>query len=187
MSDMVMEFRKSHTVNNNGTNGGRMGTSLVLSGRRHGLFPIVSKAERISGITRYRKQFLKIKSPTDVAAQEVFVYLEYPSTAGDRFFLGMGDQADTQAELTGYSPVWLGCGKLNTNLIGGTSGSVTLQMESSDIPFPSRRLFTPFQQLHDRPDRRKRGSIPGIRSKYPVTPGGKPPRPTRSPIPGDCI
>ena len=131
-----IKWLKSAVVTDTAANGGRKSNTEIATGVRHNLFPRVTKAERTSGVTRYRKEFWANRNAADDAASGVLVYPEFPSNAGDRFYLGEGTQTDTQDDLETYDPVWMGVGQLETLLSGGES-SVSLTMENDDFEFPN--------------------------------------------------
>ena len=135
-SDIV--FRKSGIVTNTNTNGGRKGSAEVLAGVRHSLFPRVTKAERTSGVTRYRKLFFCNENADDESAYGVLVYMELPSNGGDHFYLrsGRNDALDIQGNLELYNPLRIGTGTLKTNITAGDSLAV-ITMEDSDYIFPN--------------------------------------------------
>ena len=136
-----VEYVKSNIVSDAASNGGRKGQTPLLSGVRHAAFPRIPKSERVAGVTRYRKFFFWNKNPDRDAAYETKMYLEHPSTAGDRFYLGLGGHLDTQGDLTANDPVWTGCGQLNTPLTAGVSTTVKLDMEAGDFVFPNGGLL----------------------------------------------
>jgi len=131
-----IKFRKSEVVTNTSANGGRKGQIEITSGMRHNLFPRVTKAERDAGVTRYRKEFLCNDNADDIAANDVLVFLEFPSNGGDRFAIGNGSQTGVQSDLTTSVPVWTGVGSLHASLSSGES-QVQLAMESNDFVFPN--------------------------------------------------
>jgi hypothetical protein len=133
-SDFV--FRKPVVITNTGTNGGRKGSVLVVSGTRHSLFPRVTKAERTAGVTRYRKEFLANENADDETAYDALIYLELPSTSGDRFYLRSGTQRDIQSSLETYDPLRIGTGAVNSAVTAGDT-SVAILMESNDYVFPN--------------------------------------------------
>ncbi|MEA3272485.1 MAG: hypothetical protein U9P90_02350 [Patescibacteria group bacterium] len=134
VSESDIKFRKSTTVTDTSSNGGRKSQTLVVSGARHSLFPRVTKSERTDGVTRYRKEFFCNDNADDDIGYGVLLYLELPSNSGDRFYLGEGDQSDIQSSLATYDPTWMGAGQLETLLSGGES-SISLTMENSDFRF----------------------------------------------------
>lgn len=129
-----IKFLKSVTVTDTGINGGRKGQVEVVSGARHNLFPRVTKAERTAGITRYRKEFWSNLNADDDVAYGVLLFLEYPSSGGDRYYIGLGEQADTQSDILGTPLMWMGAGSLNTALSGGET-QVEIVMENNDFEF----------------------------------------------------
>lgn len=131
-----IKFRKSAIVTDTSANGGRKSQIEVVSGSKHNLFPRVTKAERVAGVTRYRKEFLCNDNASDEIAYGVLLYLEHPSNAGDRFYLGLGTQTDTQGDITTTEPAWYGVGQLETALSGGET-QIKLTMENNDFVFPN--------------------------------------------------
>lgn len=129
-----IKFLKSVTVTDTGVNGGRKGQIEVVSGARHNLFPRVTKAERTAGVTRYRKEFWANLNADDDIAYDVVLFLEYPSNGGDRYYIGQGEQNDTQSDILGTPPLWMGAGTLNGALSGGET-QVSILMESDDFEF----------------------------------------------------
>ena len=135
-----VKFRKSAFVTDSSGNGGRKGLAEVVSGFRHNLFPRVTKAERDNGLTRFRKEFWCNEEPDDDVAYGALFYLEAPSNAGDRFYLGAGTQTNTQAALTSYAPCWMGTGKIASGVTAGND-TVDIEMESDDFQFPNGGLL----------------------------------------------
>jgi hypothetical protein len=136
VSESDLKFIKSVTVTDSSANGGRKGATEILTGVRHNLFPRVTKAERTAGLTRYRKQFLANVNADDDIAFGMLAFLEHPSNAGDRFYLGLGTQRNIQGDLGSYDPVWVGVGTLNTVLNGGET-SIAVLMENGDFQWPN--------------------------------------------------
>lgn len=121
---------------NGGANGGVLGASVILSGVRHSIFPRVTRAERTLGVIRYRKIFLFNGNNSQDIAYGGLLYLSYPSTAGDRFYIAAGTQTDIETDITTTPPSWTGCGKLASGITAGAT-SITLAMESNDFVFPA--------------------------------------------------
>ncbi|GAG06448.1 unnamed protein product, partial [marine sediment metagenome] len=130
-----IKFKKSEFVTDTVSNGGRKGQVEVISGVRHSLFPRVSKAERIAGVTRYRKEFWCNENVDDDVAYNPLVFLEHPSNGGDRFAIGKGTDTDLQSAILASPlthPTWLGVGSLNLALVGAET-LVQLLMENTDF------------------------------------------------------
>ena len=68
-------------------------------------------------------------------AYGALVYLNFPSTAGDRFYIAAGTQTDTETDILATPPDWTGCGKLSENVNAGAT-TIKLLMESNDFAFP---------------------------------------------------
>ena len=139
-----VKYTKSRVVSDLSSNGGRKSNNTVISGARHALFPRVTKTERITGVTRYRKQFWCNENADDDIAYGSLQWFETISNAGDRFYLKEGTQTDVQSGLTtpatGQVPLWTGTGSLNTLLAGGET-TVLLDMESNDFSFVTGTYF----------------------------------------------
>jgi hypothetical protein len=133
-----ISYVKSKTITNTDENGGRIGTAVVVSGTRHSLFPRVTKNDRTNGVVRYRKQFWKNANEDNLQAYDVIQWLEFPSNAGDRFYIKKGTKTDVQSDLTsppvGSVVLWTGCGMLETELSSGES-SIAITMEANDFSF----------------------------------------------------
>lgn len=125
---------KSQYVTNTDANGGRASHVEIISGAKNNLFPRVTKAERISGITRYRKMFWRNMSPDDESAEGVMAYLNCQTNGGDRVYIGSGTQTNVQSEWTASPPIWTGCGDLSSVLSGGET-EIDIDMESDDFAF----------------------------------------------------
>lgn len=128
-----IKYYKSEVVTNLDNNGGRKSQIEVMSGIRHALFPRVTKAERIAGVTRYRKQFWTNENNEDDSAYDTLQWLDIPSNGDDRFYLKGGNQTDTQIEITTVKD-WTGCGQLALALSGGET-QIKLNMEADDFSF----------------------------------------------------
>lgn len=142
-----IKFRKSVVQTDTDANGGRKGSTLVVSGARHALFPRVTKTQRENGLVRYRKEFFCNENAEDQSAYGVMIYLMRPSTADDRFYMAKGTQQDIQSQFkrksdidtyasTRYARMWTGCGALETALVGGEA-QVSITMENDDFQFPN--------------------------------------------------
>lgn len=132
-----VQFKKSVTVTDTIANGGKKGIIEVKSGVRHNLFPRVTKTERTQsgGLTRFRKEFWSNNNASDEVAYSMMAYLEYPSNAGDRFYLAKGTQIDTQNDLvnnvaTKGDYLWMGVGKL-TSPLAGNETTLTVEMDGA--------------------------------------------------------
>jgi hypothetical protein len=129
-----IKFYKSEVVTDSASNGGRKSRSEVISGARHSLFPRVSKAQRIAGLDRYRKEFMTNENADDDPAYDPLYFQEMKSNGGDSFLQARGTHTDTQADLATGNYTWVGTGILKVALEGGES-SLSLTMENNDAEF----------------------------------------------------
>ena len=129
-----IKYYKSAVASDGATNGGRSSYTEITSGARNSFFSRVTQEQRTSGITRYRKEFTSNANASNETAYEPLDCIRFPSTSGDRFYIGEGTQVDTQADITATPPTWVGCGQLNTALSGGET-SVDLLMSANDYVF----------------------------------------------------
>lgn len=134
---------KSETITDTDVNGGRAGHSQVVANAKQNLFPIVTKAERESGVTRYRKFFYRQGADGFPAPEAYLVnaYCLHPTNGDDRKYLGLGDNRNVQSGMLADPPVWCGAGQLAADLSGGET-EVQVAFEADDFEFePGGELF----------------------------------------------
>lgn len=119
-----LKIYKSAIVNNLTTNGGRMGTTEVVSAVSNNVFPNVTQAERTAGVTRYRKVYSKVYDGDSELFYNHKAFISKQSPAGDYVQIKAGTNTDTQAAADDYT-AWLGCGKVNTPI---TADSTSIEV-----------------------------------------------------------
>jgi len=124
-----LKWYKAQINDDSPSNGGAIGTEEIQDGVKNNVFPDVTQEELASGITRYRKIFLKNTNTSDTLENLVF-YLEDISPADDYFSIRLGTADDTQADLTG-SERWYGCGKTTSAVSAGTT-ELTVELEAEE-------------------------------------------------------
>jgi len=104
-------------------NGGRMGAALMVDNLLNNLFPNVTQAQRLAGLTTWRKDFFHIASAQDIALQSVRIYIDAATPGADWVTFSPGTQTDTQDTHTAshYGTATL----LNAIAAGATSLSLT--------------------------------------------------------------
>lgn len=122
----------SEEVSDVTTNGGRMdNNNVVTSGSPNNVWPNVFRAERISGITQWRKTFFKIANDDDDTLYNPQVWLDIVTPGDDSVCFYAGSQTDTQgtagAGITGTDAY--GCGTLNTN-VAAAATTLVVDVES---------------------------------------------------------
>lgn len=136
MSIVASEIKayRSTTVNDGSSNGGRLSSVEIVSGQIGGLFPNVSPAERASGITRYRKLFMKVANDDDITLQSPYVFQTKNTAGQDRVCFFPATQRDTQSSITGSERKY-GCGVLKTTVSSGVTTCVATVEDGATILF----------------------------------------------------
>jgi len=93
-------YRKATTNNYLAENGGRMSASVIPSSTKNNIFPDVTNAERISGLTRYRKIFCLIENSENLSLENAYAHLVKPPVGDDWMTLFEGTQTDTQSDIS---------------------------------------------------------------------------------------
>lgn len=126
--DSEIKTYRSYTVNDTSSNGGPISLTEEATGLSSSLWPNVSKSQRTSGITQYRKLFWKIEDSENLEATGVNIGLWQPTTSADQMYLFAGTATDTQADIA--TPALFGAGKLYAT---ATAGATSIQVTLDDI------------------------------------------------------
>lgn len=127
-------WRKPAEVSNAATNGGRMTSTMIPSATKNNLFPNVPHAERVAGVTKYRKAFIHVASDDSLALIAPKVFVSSPTPGDDRVTIFLGTQTDTQAAITGAEPRY-GAGTLNASALAGATSIQVLVENAADNIF----------------------------------------------------
>lgn len=103
-----------------GTNGGRITSTVIPDGVKNSIFPNVSEAQRIAGLTRYRKVGIHIANDADLALMDGKVFVQTPTPGGDSITFFPATPTDTQSDLSGSERVY-GAGTLFAPINVGAS------------------------------------------------------------------
>ena len=125
-----LKFFRSVTVSDVANNGGRMSTNEVVTGVKNNLFPNVTNTERLAGLTRYRKKFLKNEESTGLALNYAKVWVGRRTPAQDYIQIKEGTNTDAQSDASAYTS-WSGSGTLNENITGGVTNSFDVLFDTS--------------------------------------------------------
>jgi len=101
MLDADIKTYHASEVSAASTNGGRRGTTQVISGVVNNVWPHVPKAERTAGATLYRKLFTLASDDDDGTLIDAAEYLDNPTDGDDHIVAFEATQIDTQADITG--------------------------------------------------------------------------------------
>ena len=125
-----ISFYKAASNNDTASNGGRISTTEVTDGSLNNLFPNVSSANRVAGITRYRKMFLRNQNTGDLSLYSGEVWISTRSLAADYFQLKAGADTDVQSAAELYTN-WAGTGLL-ANAYGSGESSIEVDFDTTD-------------------------------------------------------
>jgi len=104
-------------------NGGRMGSAAMPDNTANNLFPNVTQAQRIAGITTLRKDYLHIASADNIALIAPKIYINAATPGADWVTFSPGTQTDTAAT---HSATHYGTATLTASIAAGaTSLSLT--------------------------------------------------------------
>jgi hypothetical protein len=118
--DDQIKFYKSIYVNDSLTNGGRIGTTLMIDDSLNNLFRNVQSAERATGIDLYRKFFIKNENPNDLSLENPKFRIANVSSGESYFEITDGTDQDNQSAADDYTD-WYGSGYLHANINSGES------------------------------------------------------------------
>lgn len=133
VSSEIKAYRSS-TVSDAGSNGGRLSSTEIVSGQAAGLFPNVTPAERASGLTRYRKFFMKVANDADIPMSSPKFWQDKNTVGDDKVVWFPATQRDTQSAITGSERKY-GCGVLQTTVIAAAASVVVTVEDGAVILF----------------------------------------------------
>jgi len=120
-------WKKPQVDSDAAANGGRITAVVSPDATANNELPDVPQSELTSGVTRYRKRFIKIANDADLVAQGMKIYLRLHTPADDAALFFPGTQRDTQNDLTGTERLY-GAGQLGADLTAGAT-SITVNTE----------------------------------------------------------
>lgn len=120
MLDSDIKSYHAQEVSMVGTNGGRRGDTQIISGVYNNVIPNISRADRLAGISLYRKIFTQAASTSLETLLSVLEWIDKPTLGEDHVVMFVGTPTDTQADLTGSERKY-GAAYLKTDIVGGAS------------------------------------------------------------------
>jgi hypothetical protein len=126
-------YKAAQNSNVAAANGGVASYDEIISGVNNNLLPDVSQAERIAGITHFRKVFYRNLNEANLSLLNARVFMENYTPADDAVYLHAGSFAELQSQLTGTEPLY-GCAKLDANVAAGAS-HVDVLLEQASVQF----------------------------------------------------
>ena len=111
-------------------NGGRESYTQVVDNTLYNVFPRVTNAERVAGVTRYRKVFVhNIDTEQDTLYNTAF-WIDKLSTGDDYYRIATGTPTDTQNDVGSYS--FYGTGRLDAAVSAGDT-SIDVNFFQNDL------------------------------------------------------
>ena len=110
---------KSSVVDETTTNGNIMGSTSIVSNVLNNVFPDVSKADRLAGLTTHRKTFVK-NTNLSLALLSPVAWIDSITQGDDNVVLFAGTQRDTFDDIVGDERKF-GCASLQADADSGAS------------------------------------------------------------------
>lgn len=140
IQDNEIQMYKSEVVSEDGTNGGRIDNDAqVISGVVSNVWPVVYKAERDAGGTKYRKTFWKVSNDDDETLLSAQVWIDIITQADDWVVFFAATQTNTASGIVGTEAKY-GCGTLNSNISSGAS-SIVVAVEDESLATGNDAIF----------------------------------------------
>lgn len=118
--DAELKYYAATVVNDSNSNGGRLSSVQSISGVTSNLFPNATPSERLSGLIRYRKLFLKVANNTALALLNSLFFMDKNTAGDDKVTFFPTTQRSTQSAITGAERLY-GCGTLQTTVSAGVT------------------------------------------------------------------
>jgi hypothetical protein len=118
------------TVNDTGSNGGRMSSNLVTDNLKNNVWPDIPLSERTAGSIKYRKLFWKVENATNLPFQQAELFVETYTPAGDNVTIFAATFEDLQSAIS--SPRLYGAGQLNAN-VAAAATAITVATEGAAL------------------------------------------------------
>lgn len=115
-----LKVYRSAEVSDLSTNGGRISITQTVSGVAGNIFPNVTQAQRVAGLTQHRKVFFKNTHVDDLILYNGFFYQETNTPGDDKVLWWPASQTSLQSAITGSERKY-GCGKLNSLVNSGAT------------------------------------------------------------------
>lgn len=125
----LQAFLPASVSNDPASNGGRMSNKSISLNAKNNVFPDVSRAQRTSGATRWRKLFLANRNVENLAVQSTFVVLDKPTVYGDFALFRPGTHEDFESAISGAT---YGCALLAQDAAAGAT-TLTLALEAASL------------------------------------------------------
>lgn len=130
LADGDIKVYRAAAMTDGPTNGGRMSNSEIVSGVQQAIFPHATQAQRIAGLTQYRKVFWKNTNADDIAATFIKFFVKVFTGGQDAVVVAPATHTDIQSGMS--VPRWYGCGQLDQDS-GTDAMSIDVETEDADL------------------------------------------------------
>lgn len=137
--DSELNFYYPENISNTTANGGRMTANLIPSGQANNVWPSVTVAERLAGVTTKRKVFAKNCNAAKLTLSAAKLWIDNPTPADGFAFFALASQIDTEADWLATEPKY-GAGTLNTDVIA-TGLTLIVDLEDNTLKSGDDALF----------------------------------------------
>lgn len=134
-----LNYYQSKVVNDTASNGGRISTNLVVSGTSNTWWPNITEGQLTSGVTQWRKGFVRVDNAANEVASNLRVGLWRPTPGSDELYLAEGSQTNIQSAFG--TPDLYGCGSLDTSVLTGANSFDVLVEDGAVILFRDNELI----------------------------------------------
>lgn len=128
-----LKLYRSNTISDGTDNGGGMSASQAGSGVANAIFPNVSEADRVAGLTTLRKVFYKVANDLDLEFLNSKAYISQETIGDDGIAMHIGTAVDVAGDLTGSENLY-GCAKLNADANSGASSIQVIVEDWTNMP-----------------------------------------------------
>ena len=125
-----LKWYQSKVVNDTTSNGGRISTTVIPSGLSNSWWPNYTEAQLASGVSQWRKSFLRIDNANNDIGYNVRIGLQVPTAGADMLYVAKGTQTDTQADVAALD--LYGAVKLDASVLTGVS-TITVLLEDASV------------------------------------------------------
>jgi hypothetical protein len=136
-----LNYYQSKVVNDTSSNGGRISSTLITSGLSNSWWPNISEADLATGITQYRKGFVRVDNAANTVGTNLRVGLFRPTPGSDELYLAKGTQTNIQSQWISTPPNYYGCGQLDASVLTGANSITVLVEDGAKIIFRSGDLI----------------------------------------------
>lgn len=166
-----IKFYKAQNNTDLDGNGGVISTTRVNSNVLNNLFPNVTNTERVAGLTRYRKFFMRNENNADLTLQSAAIWISELSDGQDYFRLHIGTDTDVQSAADDYTN-WYGSGLLAQS-VGSGESQLVVDYDAADGVFSGEEIWLRLDDTSGEVDVRVQGTPSWVGSQATINISGE--------------